>query len=137
MKTTSELKHVLNTGWKLPFFTIWTGQAFSLLGSALVGFALIWWMTETTGSATVLATAAMFEFLPRVLAGPLAGTLVDRWNRRHVMLVADTVTALATAVFVMGTEIGIDRINQLKQIECILVKEDGSIELSNNIKLNN
>jgi len=100
MKTTSELKYLLNTGWKLPFFTIWTGQAFSLLGSALVGFALIWWMTETTGSATVLATAAMFEFLPKVLAGPLAGTLVDRWNRRHVMLVADTVTALATALLI-------------------------------------
>lgn len=50
---------------------------------------------------------------------------------------AELADALATAVFVMGTEIGIDRINQLKQIECILVKEDGSIELSNNIKLNN
>ncbi len=86
--------------WKLSFFTIWTGQAFSLLGSALVGFALIWWMTETTGSATVLATAAMFEFLPRVIVGPLAGTLVDRWNRRQVMLVADATTALATGVMI-------------------------------------
>jgi DHA3 family macrolide efflux protein-like MFS transporter len=41
--------------WKAPFFTIWIGQAFSLLGSQLVGFALVWWMTMTTGSATVLA----------------------------------------------------------------------------------
>lgn len=88
------------TNWQLPFFTIWTGQAFSLLGSALVGFALIWWMTETTGSATILATAAMFEFLPRVFVGPLAGTLVDRWNRRRVMIVADTTTALATAMLI-------------------------------------
>ena len=99
MTRTTEIKR-FNKGWQVPFFTIWTGQAFSLLGSALVGFALIWWMTDTTGSATVLATAAMFEFLPRVLAGPLAGTLVDRWNRRRVMLVADTVTALATAVLI-------------------------------------
>jgi DHA3 family macrolide efflux protein-like MFS transporter len=99
MTKTTEIKR-FNKGWKVPFFTIWIGQAFSLLGSALVGFALIWWMTDTTGSATVLATAAMFEFLPRVLAGPLAGTLVDRWNRRSVMLVADTVTALATAVLI-------------------------------------
>lgn len=90
----------LNNGWKFPFFTIWIGQAFSLLGSALVGFALIWWMTETTGSATILATAAMCEFLPKVFVGPLAGTLVDRLNRRWVMLVADTVTALATAVLI-------------------------------------
>lgn len=50
---------------------------------------------------------------------------------------AELADALATAVFVMGAEVGIDRINQLKQVECILVKEDGSIELSNNIKMNN
>ena len=100
MNTAAEINQKLNQGWKTPFFTIWTGQAFSLLGSSLVGFALIWWLTDTTGSATVLATAAMFEFLPRVFVGPLAGTLVDRWNRRQVMLIADTITALATAVLI-------------------------------------
>ena len=106
MTTKSEINRSINQGWKLPFFTIWTGQAFSLLGSALVGFALIWWMTDTTGSATVLATAAMFEFLPKVFIGPLAGTLVDRWNRRHVMLVADTITALATALLIYLVWVG-------------------------------
>ncbi len=45
--------------WKAPFFTIWTGQAFSLLGSQLVQFALIWYLTVETGSATVLATVSM------------------------------------------------------------------------------
>ena len=100
MNTASEIKTKLNNGWKLPFFTIWSGQAFSLLGSSLVGFALIWWMTETTGSATVLATAAMLEFLPRVLVGPFAGALVDRWNRRLVIITADTITALATGVLI-------------------------------------
>ncbi len=100
MTINSDFKEKLNSGWKLPFFTIWSGQAFSLLGSSLVGFALIWWMTETTGSATVLAIAAMFEILPRVFIGPLAGTLVDRWNRRVVMLIADSITALATAVLI-------------------------------------
>jgi DHA3 family macrolide efflux protein-like MFS transporter len=97
MRTANEFIRKINSGWKLPFFTIWTGQAFSLLGSSLVGFSLIWWMTDTTGSATVLATAAIIEILPRVFVGPLAGTLVDRWNRRMVMLVADSITALATA----------------------------------------
>ncbi len=106
MNTSSDIREKLNSGWKLPFFTIWTGQAFSLLGSSLVGFALIWWMTETTGSATVLATAAMFEILPRVFIGPLAGTLVDRWNRRMVMLFADAITALATAVLIYLVWVG-------------------------------
>jgi DHA3 family macrolide efflux protein-like MFS transporter len=106
MKSNTKFNNNFTQGWKVPFFTIWIGQAFSLLGSALVGFALIWWMTDTTGSATVLATAAIFEFLPRVFVGPLAGTLVDRWNRRRVMLVADTVTALATAVLIYLVWVG-------------------------------
>lgn len=84
-----------------PFFTIWIGQAFSLLGSNLVQFALVWWLTESTGSATVLATATLVAILPGVIIGPVAGTLVDRWKRRWVMVVADAVIALTTlwAVF--------------------------------------
>jgi len=84
--------------WLAPFFTIWTGQAVSLLGSQLVQFAIIWWLTKTTGSATVLATASLVGLLPQVLLGPLSGTLVDRWNRRIVMIVADSVIVLATVV---------------------------------------
>jgi DHA3 family macrolide efflux protein-like MFS transporter len=82
--------------WKLPFFTIWTGQAFSLLGSKIAQFALIWWMTEQTGSATVLATASLVGLIPDIVLGPLTGAYVDRLNRRVVMLVADTVVALAS-----------------------------------------
>ena len=68
--------------WKAAFFTIWGGQAISLLGSMLVQFALIWHLTVETGSATVLATASLVGLLPQVLFGPIIGTLVDRWNRR-------------------------------------------------------
>jgi len=82
--------------WRLPFFTIWTGQAASLLGSQLVQFALIWWLTKTTGSATVLATATLAGLLPQVILGPVSGALVDRWNRRVIMIAADSVIALAT-----------------------------------------
>lgn len=61
-----------------PFFIVWAGQACSLLGSQLVQFALIWWLTTTTGSATVLAYASLVGLLPQVLIGPFAGALVDR-----------------------------------------------------------
>jgi DHA3 family macrolide efflux protein-like MFS transporter len=84
--------------WKAPFFTIWGGQALSILGSQLVQFALIWHLTVTTGSATVLATASLVGMLPNVILGPLVGTLVDRWNRRWLMLLADSIIALATIV---------------------------------------
>jgi DHA3 family macrolide efflux protein-like MFS transporter len=86
--------------WAPPFFAIWTGQAFSLLGSMLVQFALVWWLTQTTGSATVLATATLVAVLPSVIIGPIAGTLVDRWNRRLVMILADSLIALATLVLI-------------------------------------
>jgi DHA3 family macrolide efflux protein-like MFS transporter len=83
-------------GWMAPFFLIWSGQAASLLGSQLVQFALIWWLTQTTGSATVLATAVLVSLLPQIVLGPLAGAIVDRWNRRLVMMLADSLIALAT-----------------------------------------
>ena len=83
-----------------PFFTLWIGQAFSLLGSQLVQFALIWWLTQRTGSPTVLALASIVGLLPQVFLGPFAGVLVDRWNRRRVMLGADAVVALATLALV-------------------------------------
>jgi len=83
--------------WKIPFFSIWTAQAFSLVGSNVAGFALVWWLTESTGSATVLATSTMVAFLPQVLLSPFAGVFVDRWNRRIVMIVADGVIALVSA----------------------------------------
>ena len=86
------------TRWQVPFFTIWTGQQLSLIGSMLAGFALVWWLTRSTGSATVLATASLVQTVPRILLGPFAGALVDRWNRRKVMLVADSVIALSTAI---------------------------------------
>jgi len=87
--------------WQARFFTIWTGQAFSLIGSQLVGFALIWWLTKTTGSATVLATASLVSLLPQVFLGPFIGTLVDRWNRRLVMIFADGVVGLATLILAL------------------------------------
>ena len=85
-----------NKPWKTSFFTIWGGQALSLLGSQLVQFALIWHLTIKTGSATVLATASLVGMLPGVILGPFVGTLVDRWNRRIIMLLADSLIALAT-----------------------------------------
>ena len=81
--------------WQVPFFTIWTGQSLSLIGSRVAQFALIWYITEKTGSATVLATVSMMDLLPGVFLGPFIGVLIDRWPRRIVMMVADAVIALA------------------------------------------
>jgi DHA3 family macrolide efflux protein-like MFS transporter len=79
------------------YMKIFSGQAFSLVGSALVQFALVWWLTYTTGSALVLSLATMVVILPQILVSPFAGALVDRWSRRSVMIAADTLSAVVVA----------------------------------------
>lgn len=91
----------MHPAWQRRFFTFWIAQAISLIGSNLAQFAITWWMTRATGSATVLATATLFAILPGVVLGPLAGVLVDRWNRRAIILVADGVGALAAALLML------------------------------------
>jgi len=93
--------------WRRRFFVLWTAQALSLLSSSLVGFALVWWLTISTGSATTLATGVLAGMVPHLLLGPIAGVLVDRHSRRFIMAAADLGTAAATAIlawlFVSGT----------------------------------
>lgn len=82
--------------WAARFFTIWSGQAFSLFGSQLVQFALVWWLAQKSGSATILAIATLAGMLPQIVFGPFAGALVDRWNRRLILIVSDSLIALFT-----------------------------------------
>ena len=91
----------MHPSWQRRFFTFWAAQAVSLIGSNLAQFAITWWMTKATGSATVLATATLVAILPGVLLGPLAGVLVDRWNRRLIIVVADGVGALGAALLML------------------------------------
>lgn len=87
--------------WKFRFFTIWFGQAFSIFGSHLVGFAFVWYLTEKTGSATVLAIGSLVQVIPGVVISPIAGALVDRWNRKAVLAVFDSITALFTLLLAL------------------------------------
>lgn len=77
-----------------PFAVLWGGQAASLFGTRIVRFALVWWITDITGSATVLAVATIMALLPQVLVAPFAGSYVDRWSRRKTMIAADALIAM-------------------------------------------
>jgi MFS transporter, DHA3 family, macrolide efflux protein len=88
-------------GWLPRFLIVWTGQSISFLGTAVVQFSLIWWLTQTTGSATILSIAALAGVLPQVLVGPFAGAVVDRFNRKRLMILADAIAALASLVIVL------------------------------------
>lgn len=84
--------------WRKQFAMIYAGQTFSILGSAAVQFAVVWWLTVQTESAVTLAVASVVAFLPNMLIGPFAGVWIDRFNRRSVMIVADGVVALSSAI---------------------------------------
>lgn len=78
------------------FALIWLGQLVSLTGSGLTSFALGVWVYQSTGSATQYALISFFTFLPRLVLSPVAGVLVDRWDRRWVMMLGDAGAGLST-----------------------------------------
>lgn len=87
--------------WQLWFWLVFSGQGLSLLGSALTQFALLWWITDTTGSLSALATAGMAALLPQALLAPLGGTLADRYSRRLMMILADSASAACMAILIV------------------------------------
>ena len=83
------------THWRRKYFTILAGQAVSMVTSGVLQMALIFYLTQKTGSALVLSLATFFGFLPQALLGPFIGVWVDRWSRKAVMIGADLFIALA------------------------------------------
>lgn len=86
------------------FIIIWIGQLVSLLGSELTSFALGVYIYEQTGSATGFALNMAAFFVPRILLSPIAGVVVDRYDRRLVMIASDLLAGLSTfSVLIMYT----------------------------------
>jgi DHA3 family macrolide efflux protein-like MFS transporter len=83
------------------FIIIWLGQLVSLVGSGLTSFALGLWVYQHTGSVTQFALIGLFTVLPGVALSPLAGALVDRWDRRWVMILSDTGAGLSTLIMAL------------------------------------
>jgi len=79
-----------------PFLVIWAGQLVSALGSGLAAFAVPVAVFQHTGSAEALSLLMLAWMVPSLLLSPVAGTLVDRWDRRRVLVAADTGQALIT-----------------------------------------
>ncbi len=82
--------------WKKRVAIFMTGQTVSMFGSFLVQYAIMWHLTLTTKSGLVLALAAVFGFLPQAIVSIFAGVWADRVNRRAMIIVSDSVIALAT-----------------------------------------
>lgn len=78
------------------FSILWLGQLLSGLGSNMTSFAIVIWVFNQKDSVMLTSILAMSSQIPRILFSFLAGAMVDRWNKKTVMLVADTGAALCT-----------------------------------------
>lgn len=88
----------------LAFVIVWLGQAVSLLGTSMSGFGLTIWAYQVTGQATALALVGFFFVTPMVVLSPIAGAIVDRSNRKLMMMISDLAAGLTTiALLVLYT----------------------------------
>ena len=83
------------------FTIVWIGQIFSLLGTSMTGFAMTIWAYEKTQQATALALVGFFFVAPMLIAAPFAGALVDRSNRKLMMMLSDIASGIATLVILV------------------------------------
>jgi DHA3 family macrolide efflux protein-like MFS transporter len=88
------------------FFIIWAGEAISLLGSSLSGFALAVWIFQQSSKATPVVLTVLAGALPRILLSPVAGSLSDRWDRRRLMIWGDAGSALVTLIILLFSAAG-------------------------------
>ncbi len=82
--------------WKKHMAYFFGGQAVSILGSSLVSFAIIFYITNTTKSGTMMSIASMASFMPRFLISFISGVWADRYDRKKLIAFSDIFTALAT-----------------------------------------
>ncbi|MBY8981082.1 MAG: MFS transporter [Candidatus Lokiarchaeota archaeon] len=83
------------------YIFFWSGQLFSLFGSMVVYFVIIWWITEETQSPVYLAIGSFLFIICQVIFMPIAGVLADRLNRKVIIVVADSLQAFTTLLLLV------------------------------------
>lgn len=89
MNTLKELK---------AFIILWLTQTLSSLGSGMTSYALVIWLYQETGSALSTALLTVCSYAPYIVMSIFAGAISDTWNKKHVMLICDTMAAVTTVV---------------------------------------
>jgi len=89
------------------YLFFWSGQLFSILGSLVIFFAIFVWITDVTGDPVMLAFANFFYMVPMLIVTPIAGVLTDRYDRKMIILIVDSIQALLTVIltvlFMLGS----------------------------------
>lgn len=88
------------------YLFFWVGQLFSVLGSSISHFAIIWWITETTGSTLLLSLSSFLYVLPMTIVVALSGVIIDKWNRKTIIVVVDSLQAYVMLLVIIIFNLG-------------------------------
>jgi len=89
------------------YIVFWMGQLFSVLGSSVSHFAIIWWITDTTGSTMLLSLASFLYVLPMTIVVALSGVVIDKWNRKTIIVVVDSLQAYVMLLIIIIFNLGV------------------------------
>lgn len=113
------MKHTHSGGMR-PFLILWGGQSLSTMGSAMTSYALLLWVYAQQGTATSMALLSFFSSLPSILFCFVAGSLADRFDKKRIMLLCDTVAALGTVYLFVLHGTGALRIGHLYAVNLLI-----------------
>ena len=83
------------------YLFFWVGQVVSIFGSSIVFFVLVWWITDTTEDPIAISTATFTYFIPMIIFSPIAGIVADRYDRRKLILLVDSLQAFSTFILIL------------------------------------
>src|SRR5699024_4580198 len=92
----------LPQNWQFNFYRLFGGQLLSGITSWTVQYALIWFMTMTYKSPSVLAFATMLSTIPGIVLAPIVGPLVDRLNKKLLLIGGDLIVAAAALLIIFS-----------------------------------
>jgi DHA3 family macrolide efflux protein-like MFS transporter len=95
--------------WKRDIILFLSSQTISLFGSALVQYAIMWYITLTTKSGLMMTLFIVCGFIPTFLLSPFAGVWADRFNRKYLIIIADAMIAIATLLLAITFLLGYDK----------------------------
>lgn len=87
--------------WNRNFFLLWQGQLVSVFGDALYSMALGFWVLQETGSTTIMGSIMALVTIPRIILGPFAGVIVDRCDRKKLIILGDLIRGIGMLVIAM------------------------------------
>ena len=94
--------------WKKNLTLFLASQTISLFGSSLVQYAIMWYITLNTQSGVMMTIFIICGFLPTFFLSPFAGVWADRYNRKKLIMISDSLIALSTLILAMLFLIGYD-----------------------------